>query len=204
MKAENPPSEFSNPYAGNLTINGFTDLNGATEVTGQLTVTNGNIGCNQDLNIDGNGFIGGTLTAVGLSTLAALTASGLLTANGGIVGIANGGLRTSAVVPTTNATVTTVDSFNPTNDRVVFVIAKVFARRSTGAQGAGYTLCATFRDSAGVVTQIGATTAIATHEDDATWNATLDTDGTLIRVRVTGVAAVNIDWQSHMEYSYVS
>lgn len=106
-------------------------------------------------------------------------------------------------VQTADATVTTLLSFTPTADRTVFVKLRVAGRRSDDAAGAGYEVTAAFRvTSGGAVTLIGAAGATFTAEDDATWNCTLDTDGTLIRARVTGVAATTIRWTGKMAWHY--
>jgi hypothetical protein len=106
-------------------------------------------------------------------------------------------------VQTTDATVTTLLSFTPTADRTVVVKALIAGRRSDDAAAGGYEVTATFRVTSGAaVTQVGATTAVATHEDDGTWAATLDTDGSLIRIRVTGVAGTTIRWTGAMRWLY--
>jgi hypothetical protein len=105
-------------------------------------------------------------------------------------------------VQTTGNTATTLLSFTPTADRTLIVKAFVAARRSDDAAGAGYEVRAVFRvTSGGAVTQIG-TSGIAAHEDDATWVCDLDTDGTLVRLRVTGVAATTIRWTGKMLWVY--
>lgn len=102
----------------------------------------------------------------------------------------------SGAVQTTNATTTNAALYTPADGTAVTVLAHVVARRSTGAEGAGYLLCATFRRSGGTTTQIGSTTVLATHENVASWNATLDASGPDIRVRVTGAASSTINWRT--------
>lgn len=70
----------------------------------------------------------------------------------------------------------------------------LICRKGSDGTGAGYRLVGTFRRAAGVVTQIGATTALATHEDDAALAAALNINGTSVEVLGTGVAATNIRW----------
>lgn len=79
------------------------------------------------------------------------------------------------------------------------VRAYVTARRTGGSSGtaedgAGYVLSATFQGAA----QIGTTTVVATHENQAGWDATLDYSANTFRIRVTGAANNNVTW--HVTY----
>lgn len=136
------------------------------------------------------------VAAAGRDVLISPTTAGrsVINAVGGTYSITN--------VQTTDATVTTCGQKTPSQDGIVKVRVRVFGLRSTLAEGAGYVLEATFRRNGGVVAQVGATTAVATHEDVAAWNATLDTDGTNIRCRVTGAAGVTINWDAYWEYVF--
>ena len=98
------------------------------------------------------------------------------------------------VYRTTDATVTTTETYTPTDAYAATLIVDVVARKSDGSQAAGYRLAGTFRRAGATTTQVGATT-IYSHEDDAAWNVALDTSGSSVRVRVTGVAATTIDWR---------
>lgn len=111
--------------------------------------------------------------------------------------------RIPATVQTTDATVTTVESVTTASDTSYTLHATVTAVKSDGSQMASYVLYASYRNDSGAVTQVGTTTVSHTAEDDATWDATLDISGTSIRVRVTGVAATTIRWQSHLRISAV-
>lgn len=111
--------------------------------------------------------------------------------------------RIPATVTTTDATVTTVESFTTASDTSYTIHATITAVKSDGSQMGSYVLYASYRNDSGTLTQVGATTVSHTAEDDATWNGTLDVSGTTIRVRVTGVAATNIRWQSHLRISAV-
>lgn len=95
---------------------------------------------------------------------------------------------------TTNGTQTTAGTYTPADGKAVEVVVRVSGRKSDGTQAGGYLLSAAFRRAGGTTTQVGTTTALATHEDDAGWDATLDASGTDVRVRVTGAGATNVDW----------
>ena len=96
---------------------------------------------------------------------------------------------------TTDATVTTLATVTLPASTTVLVEARVIARRTGGTggtaeDGAGYILSATFQNAA----QIGATTVVATHENQAGWDATLDYNANTARVRITGATNNNITW----------
>jgi hypothetical protein len=108
-------------------------------------------------------------------------------------------------VGTTDATVTTLDSFTLASNTAVTWSVTVTAVKSGMTQAAGYSRTATFRNNAGTVTQVGATQDGYTVEDDAAWDVTIDNSTTTIRCRVTGVAATNIRWtcvSSRLEVVY--
>ena len=77
---------------------------------------------------------------------------------------------------------------------IVTVHARVSGRKNDGTEAAGYVLAATYRRAGGTTTQVGTTTALATHEDSSGWDATLDASGTGVRVRVTGAGSTTVDW----------
>lgn len=109
--------------------------------------------------------------------------------------------RTSGSVQTSDATVTTLKRIDLTNNKTYLFDIHVVARRTSGGnEGAGYQVAATFRNDSGTVTQVGTTTAVATHEDVAGWAVTLAISGTFVDVKVTGVAAVTIDWVGVIDY----
>lgn len=97
-------------------------------------------------------------------------------------------------VQTTDATVTTLDSFTLANNTSVVVSWLVTAVKSDNTQAAGYAVSAVFRNNAGTVTQVGSTSVTVLGEDDSVWDATADVSGTTVRLRVTGKAATTIQW----------
>lgn len=108
-------------------------------------------------------------------------------------------------IQTTDATVTDIITFQTRPSKAYFLEASVVALNATDlTQAAGYRVYAAFRtDAAGVLTQVGATAAAATIEDNAAWSATVDASGTTIRVRATGAAATLINWRADAKINRV-
>lgn len=106
-------------------------------------------------------------------------------------------------VATSNATATVIDSFLPPTSGTYAVNCDVTAHRTGGSagtaeDGAYYGLAAAFKNNAGTVTQIGATTATFTAiESVAAYNATITVSGgNSVNVNAVGVASTNITWTS--------
>lgn len=99
-------------------------------------------------------------------------------------------------VTTSDATVTTLDSFSfdHVSGKTVVVTYVVQATSTASAEVATYIRTACFRSYGGAVTQVGSTQDGGTFEDDAAWDCTIDNSTTTIRCRVTGKAATNIRW----------
>lgn len=100
---------------------------------------------------------------------------------------------------TTDATVTTLHTFTVPASTTYYIHATVVARRTGGTggtaeDGAGYEIIGTYKNVSGTATLIGAVSALYTAEDQAGWNATFDTTGATVRVRITGAADNNISW----------
>ena len=109
-------------------------------------------------------------------------------------------LRTGVTDQTTDATVTTAATVATESDVAYHVVARIVAYETpSGNEAAGYERAATFKNDGGTLTQVGSTTALATHEDTGGWDATLDASGTTIRARVTGAAATTINWRVDLE-----
>lgn len=106
--------------------------------------------------------------------------------------------RYGVKVQTTDATVTTVATLATQTDKSYIVTATVVCKQPSGSKSAGYIRAGTFINNAGSLSQVGATTAIATHETDAAWDCELFVTGTTIGCRVTGAAAVTIDWLANL------
>lgn len=103
-------------------------------------------------------------------------------------------------VATTNATVTTLHTFTVPASTTYMIIAYVVARRTGGSggtaeDGAAYQLQAAYKNVAGAATFIpGSSITTLIGESVAGYDATLDTTGATVRVRVTGVLNTNITW----------
>lgn len=105
-----------------------------------------------------------------------------------------------ALLTTTDATVTTIQTLTMRDNTTVQVSARVSAFNATTS--ASYWRVATFRSVAGTVTQVGATTAVSTGEDNAAMDCTIDTTANTIRIRATGIAATTILWKSYATLYY--
>lgn len=107
---------------------------------------------------------------------------------------------------TTDATVTTIHTVAIPTTTTIGLIAHVVARRTGGAagtaeDGAFYIRAATFKNVAGTATQIGATTALHTNEDQAGWDLTFAVAAGNALIQVTGAVDNNIVWHlSKLEY----
>lgn len=95
---------------------------------------------------------------------------------------------------TTDAAATTILEIPTANDTVVHVQVRVAAIEDDGSNVASYMRVATFKNDGGVLSQIGATTALHTSEDVAGWDVSVAAVGTNVRMQVTGAAATDIQW----------
>jgi hypothetical protein len=107
-------------------------------------------------------------------------------------------------VQTTDATATSLSVFTTKPNTVYFVVANVVAMNTIDPEGGAYRRYAAFRtNAAGTLTQIGTTQTAVTLEDNSGWDATIDSSGTDIRVRVTGEPAVTINWRADVNINKV-
>jgi len=98
-------------------------------------------------------------------------------------------------VSTTDATVTNLARIEIPTGSVISITAHVVANDNTGTTAhAGYIVSGTAWNNAGTAILIGAATAIATHEITAGMNCTITVSDDDIRVRITGVAATDLEW----------
>lgn len=102
--------------------------------------------------------------------------------------------NTQRSVTTTNATTTTLHSFTPING-VYIVEAYVIGIEPTTGNSFGATIFATFKVIAGVVTQVNTTSADIKSDFPLAVTVVLDTDATIIRIRVIGQIASTINWR---------
>jgi hypothetical protein len=98
-----------------------------------------------------------------------------------------------ANVQTTDATVTSLFTWTILDEAATMVTAEVAGCRSTGAETATYVRKIRFKRDGGTVSA-GTVDTSFTSEETSTWDCTIDNSTSTGRVRVTGVAAVTIDW----------
>lgn len=104
-----------------------------------------------------------------------------------------GGIFITDSVQTINATTTTVTSFSVPINKTAVLVGTVSAHRSdTNTQGAGFTVQATYRNTAGVVTQIQ--TDIVADQAEDVWQVQTISVGVSLNVQVTGQIGQTIDW----------
>jgi hypothetical protein len=105
-----------------------------------------------------------------------------------------------AEVNTTDATVTTLHTFTLVPSKITTIWALVGGHRTGGSSGAaedgaGYILAATYQMVSGTTaTLIGSVSQTILGESQGAWNATLDTTGATVRVRVQGASNNNVTW----------
>lgn len=96
-------------------------------------------------------------------------------------------------VQTTDATVTSLFTWTIRDEAATKVVAEVCGDRSTGAETAAYVRQVRIKRDGGTVT-VGTVDTPFTSEEVGTWDCTIDNSTSTGRIRVTGVAAVTIDW----------
>ena len=107
-------------------------------------------------------------------------------------------------VDTTDATVTTIQLMPMDDETTCNISAIVIGVESGGGNRASYEIIGTFYRSGGGATQQGTTTVLHSAESAAGWDATFDVNDNDVRIRVTGVAATNIRWQSNAKITSLS
>lgn len=118
----------------------------------------------------------------------------------------------SEALTTADATVTTLAYFSTVPSRSYIFTAEVVALNQDLSQAASYVRVGNFRtNAAGVLAQVGATTAVSTIEDNGAWDCALavsqtDSSGAAkpeIRVNVTGAAATMVNWRADIHINRV-
>jgi hypothetical protein len=109
-------------------------------------------------------------------------------------------------VSTSTNTVTTLLSLSTITDYFYTVEAWVIAGNISSPGAVGGKVYAVFRNVGGVLTQVGSTETTFVREDFpiGTPSFTIDGSGTTIRLRVTGLSGVNIDWYGKFVYQYLN
>jgi len=103
-----------------------------------------------------------------------------------------------ATVQTTDATVTTVDSFTLAEGKTYLVEATVVAKEGDTNRATYVRRACVYRPAAGSATLEGSVQDSLTIESEAAWDCTIDVSGNDARVRVTGEAATTINWACKM------
>lgn len=98
-------------------------------------------------------------------------------------------------VQTSNTTITDLYSFTPDSNGVWIIEANVTGFASSNGNAIGEKTFAVFKVIAGVVTQVSTTTVDRKSNFLPVTTVTVDTNGTNIRVRVTGALATVVDWR---------
>lgn len=107
------------------------------------------------------------------------------------------------LIQTTTNAVTTLFTYVPSgssSSKAIYFKAYVTAVDSTLTNVYGAELFGVFKNNAGTVTQVSTTNKIE-KTLFSTATSTIDTDGTNIRVRVTGETSTIIDWEVRVEYN---
>jgi hypothetical protein len=152
------------------------------------------------------GALGVTSLAVETDLLFVENVTYLLFENTLIEDLGDGAIRltidpesSEAVVITTDATMTTLQSFTVEENEIVSVDAVMSGGRDDESAGIGGRITATARRAtAGNVTLVGSDVLL--YEDSAsgpTFTVDVDTGTQTLRIRVTGVAAQNWRWKIH-------
>lgn len=99
-------------------------------------------------------------------------------------------------VSTSDATTTTAaKKATFTDNSYLFQASVAAANTDDYSEAAGYVLRGVFKNDGGTLSQVGTDNKTVVAESVAGWDVALDTNGTDIRVRVTGEAGKNIDWR---------
>ena len=113
---------------------------------------------------------------------------------GAFAGLLDPEMLQGAYVQTTDATVTNLWTYTVATDETISILVIVNGTSANNAVRAGYLLFATAADDSGILAQVGTTAVLATNEEAAAWDATIDISAAQIRIRVTGAAGVTINW----------
>lgn len=111
------------------------------------------------------------------------------------------GSEFTAKTTTTDATNTALQRIGVSNNRTMFIEARVVARRTGGGAGsagdsAGYVIKGVFKNISGTVSLVGSVATDFSAEDQTGWNLGFSISGTEVIVTATGTANNNITWES--------
>lgn len=104
--------------------------------------------------------------------------------------------RVPATITTTDATVTTLESYATASDTSYTVHCTVTAVKSDGSVTGSFVFYAALKNDSGTLTLVDGPNYAQNYGGGVGLVATIDVSGTSFRVRVTGVAASNYRWQN--------
>jgi hypothetical protein len=112
------------------------------------------------------------------------------------------GIRTSAKVTTTDATVTGLVRTTVGEGRTVMLVCQIVARRTGGSSGSAgdsafYTLSGAYKNIGGTLTGVSSP-VLTGGEDQSAWNVGFDVVGTETVVTVVGAAGNDITWEGSL------
>lgn len=116
--------------------------------------------------------------------------------------------ETIYTVNTTDGAATTIATVAIPANTTVLIQARVCARRTGGTSGtaqdgAGYIVCAVYKNLSGTATEIGET-SIFSAEDQAAFSVTVTPSGANALVQVTGATDNNISWLAGLSLLSIS
>ena|SRR3990167_8980234 len=106
--------------------------------------------------------------------------------------------RVEGTVQTTDATQTVVVSYALPDECIAVVEAAIVGQQVGSANCAAYIRIVGIKRQSGLALLVGTVATPFTGENVSTWDATLTVSSPDIRVSVTGVAGVTIDWLATM------
>lgn len=184
----------SNSYTGNVSTGGNTShiFNGLTQTGNAVS----QVGVGITFTLNQTGAAGFVDLLIDRTETAAGTGAQYWEDRrvGGVSRMATG----SSKITTTDATVTTVQTYTIPASTTWAFDGYVVARRTGGSSGtaedgASYRVEGVIKNVAGTATSIGSTVTVI-GESQAGWDVTVDVTGATARVRVTGAANNNVSW----------
>lgn len=114
----------------------------------------------------------------------------------GPVAVTATNLLSSPTAATADATQTTCGTLAVATGTTVLLDVMVLAAKTDRSTSCAWRLLVTATNVAGTLTIRGSVLVTGPTDAATTWDATVAVSGTSLRVRVTGEAAVNIDWSA--------
>ena len=172
----------STTTGGTVTISAGNATGGGTNTGGSVTITSG------------TGTTAGNINLQAGGTTQLTVSTGQTQSGNNTKGTETNRLPSN--VQTTNATVTTIDSWTIASSTCSTVTALITAIDNTDGYGGSWQVSASFIcNSGGTTSQLGSTTITAIGTPHAGWTGpSCDNSGTTIRIRVAGATSTTIQW----------